>query len=102
MPELRKDFTAEDACRYGEEIGIDWSRAPFDVDEFQAGMNVELEHGLHDQLTLRRFCCPATFSLSSTSTSPGSRAAHSPPPRAPSSRRSRAAARSSQPTPRHA
>jgi Protein of unknown function (DUF5661) len=51
MPELRKDFTNEDTCRYGEEIGIDWSRAPFDVDEFQAGMNVELEHGLHDQLT---------------------------------------------------
>ena len=51
MPEPRKKFTAEDARRYGEEIGIDWAGAPFDVDQFQAGMNVELEHGLHDQLT---------------------------------------------------
>jgi Protein of unknown function (DUF5661) len=25
--------------------------APFDVDEFRAGMNVELEHGLHDPAT---------------------------------------------------
>ena len=35
----------------GEQIGIDWSSAPFDVDQFQAGMNVELEHGLHDPAT---------------------------------------------------
>jgi Protein of unknown function (DUF5661) len=51
MPEPRKEFTAEEARRYGEEIGIDWSRATFDVDQFQAGMNVELEHGLHGLLT---------------------------------------------------
>jgi Protein of unknown function (DUF5661) len=51
MPEARKEFTAEEARRYGEEIGIDWSRSPFDVDQFRVGMNVELEHGLHDALT---------------------------------------------------
>jgi hypothetical protein len=51
MPEPRKEFTAEEARRYGEEIGIDWANAPFDLDQFQAGMNVELEHGLHDLLT---------------------------------------------------
>lgn len=51
MPEQRKEFTTEEARRYGEEIGIDWAGAPFDVDQFQAGMNVELEHGLHDLLT---------------------------------------------------
>lgn len=51
MPETRKEFTAEEARRYGEEIGIDWATAPFDVEQFQIGMNVELEHGLHDLLT---------------------------------------------------
>jgi hypothetical protein len=51
MPEARKEFTAEEARQYGEEIGIDWSRSPFDVEAFRVGMNVELEHGLHDALT---------------------------------------------------
>jgi DNA-directed RNA polymerase alpha subunit len=44
-------FTADEARRYGEEIGIDWAASPFDVDEFRAGMDVELEHGLHDPAT---------------------------------------------------
>jgi hypothetical protein len=51
MPEPRKEFTTEEARRYGEAIGIDWANVPFDVAQFQAGMNVELEHGLHDPLT---------------------------------------------------
>lgn len=45
------DFSFEDARRVGEAIGIDWATAPFDVDEFRAGMNVELEHGRHDPAT---------------------------------------------------
>jgi hypothetical protein len=49
--EPRQAFTVEEARRFGEEIGIDWASAPFDVDQFSAGMNVELEHGLHDALT---------------------------------------------------
>jgi len=44
-------FTAEQAKEYGEDIGIDWSRSHFDVEEFRAGMDVELEHGLHDPET---------------------------------------------------
>jgi DNA-directed RNA polymerase alpha subunit len=44
----RKRFTAEEAKRIGEEIGIDWSTSPFDVEELRAGMDVELEHGIHD------------------------------------------------------
>ncbi|MDX6401169.1 MAG: hypothetical protein QOF27_1775 [Gaiellaceae bacterium] len=44
-------FSAEEARRVGEEIGIDWSSAPFDVEQFRMGMDVELEHGLHDLLT---------------------------------------------------
>jgi hypothetical protein len=51
MPDARHEFTAEEARRFGEEIGIDWASAPFDVDQFRHGMNVELEHGLHDPLT---------------------------------------------------
>jgi Protein of unknown function (DUF5661) len=51
MSEPKKEFTVEEARRYGQEIGIDWVTAPFDVQEFRAGMNVELEHGLHDLLT---------------------------------------------------
>ena len=47
----RVGFSAEDARRIGEKIGIDWSSAPFDVEQFRMGMDVELEHGLHDLLT---------------------------------------------------
>ena len=34
-----------------EEIGINWANAPFDVEQFRMGMDVELEHGLHDPVT---------------------------------------------------
>jgi Protein of unknown function (DUF5661) len=47
----RKDFTTDEASRFGSEIGIDWDAAPFDVEQFRRGMNVELEHGLHDPAT---------------------------------------------------
>ena len=35
----------------GEQIGIDWAASPFDLDQLRIGMNIELEHGLHDMLT---------------------------------------------------
>jgi hypothetical protein len=41
----RVTFTAEEAQRVAEELGIDWNSAPFDVEQFRAGMDVELEHG---------------------------------------------------------
>ena len=44
-------FTAEDARRIGTEIGIEWGSAPFDVEQFRMGMDVELEHGLRDAAT---------------------------------------------------
>lgn len=47
----RTDFNTDEARRFGEEIGIDWATAPFDAEQFRAGMNVELEHGLHDPET---------------------------------------------------
>ena len=45
------NFSSEEARRIGEQIGIDWGSAPFDVEEFRAGLDVELEHGLHDPAT---------------------------------------------------
>ena len=47
----RTSFTAEEARSVGAEIGIDWASAPFDVEQFRMGMDVELEHGLHDPQT---------------------------------------------------
>ena len=49
--ETGKSFTDNDARVIGEEIGINWDTAPFDVEQFRIGMNVELEHGLHDPRT---------------------------------------------------
>jgi hypothetical protein len=47
----RAHFSAEQARRVGAEIGIDWDSAPFDLEQFRSGMDVELEHGRHDPVT---------------------------------------------------
>ena len=44
-------FTADDARRIGAEIGIEWASAPFDVEQFRMGLEIELEHGAHDAQT---------------------------------------------------
>jgi hypothetical protein len=44
-------FTTGEAREVGERIGIDWATSPFDVEQFRMGMDVELEHGLHDPET---------------------------------------------------
>jgi hypothetical protein len=44
-------FTADDAREIGESIGIDWAASPFDVQQFRAGLHVELEHGRRDPET---------------------------------------------------
>lgn len=44
-----KHFTIEEAREIGDRLGIDWSR--FDVEQFRMGLDVELEHGLHDPST---------------------------------------------------
>ena len=46
-----KSFSGDEARRVGEEIGIDWDSAPFDVEQFRIGLDVELEHGRHDEQT---------------------------------------------------
>jgi len=45
----RKHFTIEQAREIGDQLGIDWSR--LDVEQFRMGLDVELEHGLHDPST---------------------------------------------------
>ena len=47
----RANFSSDEARQVGTEIGIDWASAPFDVEQFRMGMDVELEHGLHDPAT---------------------------------------------------
>lgn len=43
-----QNFTADEARSIGEQLGVDWTSSPFDVDQFRAGMDVELEHGTRD------------------------------------------------------
>ncbi len=45
----KKHFTAEEARKIGEALGINWSK--FDVEQYRMGLDVELEHGLVDSHT---------------------------------------------------
>jgi len=47
----RTSFTTDEARKVGSEIGINWASAPFEVEQFRIGMDVELEHGLRDPAT---------------------------------------------------
>jgi Protein of unknown function (DUF5661) len=49
--EGRTSFSAEEARVIGEAIGIDWSTSRFDLEQFRAGLEVELEHGRQDPAT---------------------------------------------------
>jgi len=48
---VRQGFSSVEARQIGEAIGIDWGTAPFDVEQFRRGVDVELEHGLRDPMT---------------------------------------------------
>lgn len=45
----KKKFSAEEAQKIGEKLGIRWDK--FDVNQFRMGMDVELEHGTVDPST---------------------------------------------------
>ena len=47
----RERFTPDEARSVGEQLGIDWATAPFDLEQFRMGMDVELEHGSRDPQT---------------------------------------------------
>jgi hypothetical protein len=49
--EAGRKVSADEARAIGEQIGIDWDSAPFDVEQFRFGMEVEFEHGSHDPET---------------------------------------------------
>ena len=46
---MAKEVSAADARRIGDALGIHWDR--FDVEQFQAGVKVEFEHGSRDPQT---------------------------------------------------
>jgi hypothetical protein len=43
----KKRFSLAEARQIGDALGIDW--AAFDVEQFQSGLEVELEHGARDK-----------------------------------------------------
>ncbi len=45
----KEHFTATEAKKIGEALGIDWSK--FDVEQYRMGLDVELEHGNVDSRT---------------------------------------------------
>ena len=46
---MKKTFSIQEARDLGDRLGIDWSK--YDIEQFQMGLSVELEHGLHDSQT---------------------------------------------------
>src|SRR5690348_10546153 len=51
MDKQHRHFTLDEARSVGAAIGIDWDAAPFAVEDFRTGMEVELEHGIADPAT---------------------------------------------------
>jgi len=45
----KKHFSADEAKKIGEELGIKWDN--FDIEQFRMGLDIELEHGLVDPQT---------------------------------------------------
>ncbi|GAI57757.1 unnamed protein product [marine sediment metagenome] len=45
----KKHFTAAEARKIEEALGIDWSK--FDIEQYRMGLDVELEHGKVDRHT---------------------------------------------------
>lgn len=44
-------FNTSDAEKIAKQLGIDFFKEKFDIDQFTMGLNVELEHGLRDPET---------------------------------------------------
>jgi len=51
MTTKEKVFAPGEAAAVAAEIGIDFAEVGFDLEQFRRGMEVELEHGLHDPVT---------------------------------------------------
>lgn len=48
MPDTRTGFSLAEAGSIAATLGIDFATAPFTLEEYRAGLDVELEHGLRD------------------------------------------------------
>ena len=46
---VKRQFTTEEAKQIGDALGITWQA--FQVEQFRMGLEVELEHGVHDPET---------------------------------------------------
>jgi hypothetical protein len=46
---MTKQFSFDESKKIGEKLGLTWDK--FDVNQFQRGLNVELEHGLINPAT---------------------------------------------------
>jgi hypothetical protein len=44
----RSSFSPAEAQEIAEHLGIDFATSPFGLEEFRAGLDVELEHGRRD------------------------------------------------------
>ena len=47
----RTTFSGEEAEQIASAIGIDWATVEFGIEDFRAGLDVELEHGRRDPAT---------------------------------------------------
>lgn len=45
----KNNFTNEQAREIGDQLGVKWDL--FNVTQFRMGLNVELEHGMHNPIT---------------------------------------------------
>jgi len=45
----KREFTADEAKRIGAALGVDWAKVQ--LEEFRAGLGIELEHGARDPQT---------------------------------------------------
>ena len=48
---IRTRFETDEAFTAAQELGLDFSKEPFDLEELRHGMDVELEHGRRDPAT---------------------------------------------------
>jgi len=51
MTHSNKQFSEEQAKEVAEQIGIDFEKVLFDLEQFRHGINIELEHGTVDENT---------------------------------------------------
>lgn len=49
--EAKRVFTTQEARGIADELGLDFRRESFDLEQFRMGLDVELEHGRRDPAT---------------------------------------------------